>query len=155
MGLLAGCSVRRMAVNRLGDALAAQGTTFSSENDPQLVRAAAPFSLKLMESLLAENPRHYGLLRAAASSFTQFSYAFVQQDADEMETTDLEAAGAMKARARLLYLRARDYGLRGLGVKHPHFDKLVRENPKKAAQLAGVKDVPLLYWTSASWAAAI
>jgi predicted anti-sigma-YlaC factor YlaD len=155
MGLLTGCSVRRMAINRLGDALASQGTTFSSENDPELVRAAAPFSLKLMESLLAESPNHAGLLTAAASGFTQFSYAFVQQDADEMENKDFEAAEAIRARARLLYLRARDYGLRGLGLKHPRFEQLLRADAKKAAKLAGSKDVPLLYWTGAAWAAAI
>jgi predicted anti-sigma-YlaC factor YlaD len=144
-----------MAVNRLGDALASQGTTFSSENDPELVRAAAPFSLKLMESLLAETPNHAGLLTAATSGFTQFSYAFVQQDADEMEDKDLEAAEAIRARARLLYLRARDYGLRGLGLQHPRFEELLRADARKAVKSAGGKDVPLLYWTGAAWAAAI
>src|ERR1044071_3800103 len=112
--LASGCSIRRMAVNRLGDALAGGGTTFASDDDPELVKAAVPFSLKLMESLLAENPRHKGLLFATASGFTQYAYAFVQQDADEMEDKDLAAATAMRARARKLYLRARDYGLRGL-----------------------------------------
>ena len=43
-----GCSIKRMAVNKLGDALAGGGTTFASDGDPELVRAALPFSLKLM-----------------------------------------------------------------------------------------------------------
>jgi hypothetical protein len=60
--LLCGCSIKRMAVNKLGDALAAGGTTFASDDDPELVKAAVPFSLKLMESLLAESPNHLGLL---------------------------------------------------------------------------------------------
>src|SRR5262245_31911097 len=90
-GLMAGCSIKQLAVNKLGDALAGGGTTFASDNDPELVRAAVPFSLKLIESLLAESPRHRGLLLAACSGFTQFSYAFVNQDADEMEETDLRS----------------------------------------------------------------
>src|SRR6266436_782467 len=90
--LATGCSIRRMAVNKLGDALAAGGTTFASDDDPDLVKAAAPFSLKLMESLLTESPKHKGLLLATASGFTQYAYAFVQQDADEMEETDVAAA---------------------------------------------------------------
>jgi hypothetical protein len=65
-----GCSIKRVAVNQLGHALAAGGTTFSSDDDPELIRAAAPFSLKLMESLLAESPRHAQLLTATASGFT-------------------------------------------------------------------------------------
>src|SRR5688572_10307260 len=104
--LAAGCSIRKMAVNKLGDALAAGGTTFASDNDPELVKAAVPFSLKLMESLLAESPRHKGLLFATASGFAQYAFAFVQQDAEEMEEKDLAAAAEIRVRARKLYLRA-------------------------------------------------
>lgn len=150
-----GCSIKRMAVNKVGDALSGSGSTFASDDDPQLVKAAAPFSLKLMESLLDASPRHEGLLLATASGFTQYGYAFVQQDADETEDKDLAAAEELRARARRLYLRARNYGLRGLEVKHKGFDKALRANAKTAVNMATTKDVPLLYWTAASWAAAI
>src|SRR5438093_1247327 len=150
-----GCSVRRMAVNRLSDALAAGGTTFASDDDPELVKAAVPFSLKLMESLLDENPKHAGLLFATASGFTQYAYAFVQQDADEMEENDLAAATEMRARARRLYIRARNYGLRGLEVNHRGFEKALRNDPKAAVHAGKVDDVRLLYWTAVSWGAAI
>src|SRR5881392_4376383 len=135
-----GCSIKRMAVNKLGDALAAGGTTFASDDDPELVKAAVPFSLKLMESLLAESPKHKGLLFATASGFTQFAYAFVQQDADETEEKDLAAATELRTRARKLYLRARDYGLRGLEVRHRAFAKTLREKPKAAVRVAKAAD---------------
>src|ERR1043165_5424967 len=86
-----GCSIRRYALNTAADALAQSGTTFASDDDPELVKAAAPFSLKLMESVLAENPRHVALLTSAASGFTQYAYAFVQQEADETEPRDITA----------------------------------------------------------------
>jgi predicted anti-sigma-YlaC factor YlaD len=144
-----------MAVNQVGDALAAGGTTFASDDDPELIKAAVPFSLKLMESLLAESPRHKGLLLATASGFTQYTYAFVQQDADEMEDKDVKAAGELRARARRLYLRSRNYGLSGLEVEHAGFQKALGTNPKTTVAMARKKDVPLLYWTAVSWAAAI
>src|SRR5436190_20187456 len=150
-----GCSIKHLAVNKLGNALASSGTTFASDDDPELVKSAAPFSLKLMESLLAENPRHEGLLLASASGFAQYAYAFVQQDADEMEQKDLAAAEEMRGRARRLYLRARNYGMRGLEVRHRGFEKALRANPKQAVGAARSKDVPLLYWTAVSWAGAI
>ena len=150
-----GCSVKHMAVNKVGDALAGGGTTFASDEDPELVKAAVPFSLKLMESLLNENPRHEGLLLASATGFTQYGYAFVQEDADEMEDKDLVAAEEMRGRARRLYLRARNYGLRGLEVRHKRFEKALRANAKTVVSAANAKDVPLLYWTAISWAAAI
>jgi predicted anti-sigma-YlaC factor YlaD len=150
-----GCSVRRYAINTLADALSQSGKTFSSDDDPELVRGALPFSLKLVESLLAESPKHEGLLLAACQGFTQYSYAFIQQDADEIEGKDLSAANVLRARARRLYLRARNYGLRGLDLKYVNFEKRLRSDPKTAAEKVGVSDVPLLYWTASSWGAAI
>lgn len=77
-----GCSIKRMAVNKFGDALASGGSTYESDDDPELVASAVPFGLKLMESLLAESPKHPGLLLAASSGFTEYAYAFVGQQAD-------------------------------------------------------------------------
>ncbi len=151
----AGCSLKKFAVNQVGNALAGSGSTFASDDDPELIRAAVPFSLKLMESLLAESPKHRGLLFASASGFTQYAYAFVQMDADELEDRDLAAATAMRERARKLYLRARDYGLRGLETKHRGFTAQLRTNAPAAVKTMRRADVPLLYWTAVSWGAAI
>ncbi len=154
LALCSGCSIRKTALNTIGDALAGSGATFASDNDPELVKAALPFSLKLMESVLAERPKHRDLLLAAASGFTQYAFAFVQLEADPMEEQHYQAARTMRERARRLYLRARDYGLRGLEVKHPDFARELRQNPGKALQSTRSEDVPLLYWTAAAWAAA-
>jgi predicted anti-sigma-YlaC factor YlaD len=153
--LLAGCSFRKMAVSKVGDALSSGGSTFSSDDDPELVRAAVPFSLKLMESLLAEVPDHQGLLLATASGFTQYGYAFVQLDAEEIESDNLAKSRDMQARARRLYFRARDYGLRGLETAHPGFGTRLKDNPKSAVDKMRKSDVPRLYWTAAAWAAAV
>ena len=85
LAALNGCAVRELAVNRFGDAIAQGGSAFSGDDDPELVRAAAPFSLKLIESLLAESTEHKGLLLAASRGFTQYAYAFLQQEAEEAE----------------------------------------------------------------------
>src|SRR5436190_533171 len=105
--LLAACSPKKYAINKVGDALAGTGTTFTSDDDSELIRGALPFSLKLIESVLAENPRHEGLLLAATHGFAQYAYAFVQMDADEIEDKDRAQAAAMRARAAKLYVRAR------------------------------------------------
>lgn len=157
VGLAAGsgCSVKKIAINKLGDALAGGGTTFASDDDPELVKSAVPFSLKLIESLLAQSPEHEGLLLAAASGFTQYGYAFVQQDADMIEDQDLTRSKELRQRARKLYRRARDYGLRGLEVEHKGIADALKQDPKKAVLLLTKKDVPLMYWTAASWGSLI
>jgi predicted anti-sigma-YlaC factor YlaD len=150
-----GCSVKKFAINKLGDSLASGGTTFASDDDPDLVGEALPFSLKLMESLLAESPQHRGLLLAASSGFTQYAFVYVQMPAEEIEDQDLAKADYLRTRARHLYLRARDYGLRDLEVTHKGFGSELRQDAKAAVRKTGPKDVPLLYWTAASWGAAI
>jgi predicted anti-sigma-YlaC factor YlaD len=152
---MTGCSIKKVAVNQVGNALAGSGSAFSSDDDPELVRAALPFSLKLMESLLAESPEHAGLLLAASSGFTQYAYAFVQSDADVLEETDFAAAEAERARARRLYWRAQRYGLRGLEVAHPGLGAALRAHPREAVAACTREDVPLLYWTAVAWGAAI
>jgi predicted anti-sigma-YlaC factor YlaD len=150
-----GCSIQRFAVNKVGDALAGGGGTYAAEDDPELVRAAVPFSLKLVESLLESSPQHEGLLLTAASGFTQYSYAFVQQDADELEDRDFQSSQALRDRARRLYLRARDYGLRGLDARHPEIAAALHRDPAGALANTRSDDVPFLYWTAVAWAAAI
>jgi len=150
-----GCSVKKFAINKLGDSLANTGTTFASDDDPEFVGQAVPFSLKLIEGLLAESPKHRGLLFAAASGFTQYSYVWVQEPSEEIESEDLAKSNVLRTRSRKLYLRARDYGLRGLDAKHSGFSQAVRQDPKSAVRVARKNDVPLLYWTAVSWGAAI
>ncbi|MEE8590486.1 MAG: TRAP transporter TatT component family protein, partial [Spirochaetia bacterium] len=147
---LSSCSFKKYAVNRMGDALAGGGSTYASDDNPELKRAATPFSLKLMESLLAESPEHRGLLLAAASGFTQYGYAFTEQDADEVENDDLERAMELRRDARRLYLRARDYGLRGLETSHEGIRDELYRDPENAVQELVAEDVPLIYWTAAS-----
>jgi predicted anti-sigma-YlaC factor YlaD len=153
--MLAAGGCANLAVNSMADALASSGSGFGSDDDPELIAAAAPFSLKLMESILAETPNHRGLLLAATQGFVQYSYAFVETRADELEDRDLQGAHAQRERARRMYLRARDYGLRGLEAAYPGFAKSLRADPRGAAARATAEDVPLLYWTGVAWVAAI
>ena len=152
-----GCSVRKVAVHSLANALAAGGDTYAADDDPELVAAAIPFGLKTMEALLAEAPKHDGLLLAASSGFTQYAFAFVQAEADFVEEKDLARATALRARSRRLYARALRYGLRGLEARHPGFEAGPRDEARRAEALAAAtkSDVPLLYWTGAAWGAAI
>lgn len=158
LALAAGCSsLQRAAVNKAGDALAQGGSVYASDDDPELVWQAVPFGLKSIESLLAQSPRHRGLLLAAASGFTEYAYGALQQEADFVEAKNLARATELRNRARKLYLRALGYGFRGLEVDLPDLRARLRAapDPEHALAGAGKQQVPLLYWTGAAWGAAI
>ena len=151
---LSGCSPRMMAINTLGNALSEGASNFASDDDPELVRGAVPFALKTIEGLIEQSPTHRGLLTAAASGFTQYGYAFVQVEADYIEAQDLDRATAMRTRAKKLYLRARDYGLRSFEVEFPGFRDRLRTDPDAALARTTKQHVPQMYYTAAAWAAA-
>jgi predicted anti-sigma-YlaC factor YlaD len=151
----AGCSLKTMAVKTVADTLSDTGDVFSRDNDPELIRDAIPFALKLYESLLDSVPDHAPLLVATCSGFTQYAYAFVQTDADVVRESNYEQATALDARALNLYLRGRDYCLKALELRLPGAAAGLTTDGAQALSRARAQDVELLYWTAASWGSAI
>ena len=88
-------------------------------------------------------PEHEGLLVTLASGFTQYAYAFAAQDADLLEENDRAAASGERARAKRLYVRARDYGMRALEVAAPGFGATLREDPEAALAMLDVDEIPV------------
>ncbi|MFQ5657709.1 MAG: TRAP transporter TatT component family protein [Candidatus Methylomirabilales bacterium] len=152
--LLAACSVKKTAVNIVGDALSGGGGVYASDSDPELIREAIPFGLKTFESLLEVSPEHEGLLLTAASGFTAYAY-LLQDEADRLDVTDVARARQLRARVRKLYMRGRNYALRGLEVEHPHFTAILKTDRDSALAMTTEEDVPFLYWAGASWAGAL
>ena len=153
LGWSAGCSPRAYLVGQVAEAMSSGGDSFATDDDPELVREAAPFALKAQESLLARDPGHRGLLTSLCRGFTQYASAFVWQDA--IEEGDAERAAAGKERANRLFLRAKEYGMRGLEAAHPGFGGRLSAVPAEAVAITKEEDVPLLFWTAASWSLAI
>jgi hypothetical protein len=151
-----GCS---MATKVIANTLAKPGTTYTGDDDPELVRRALPFGLKTYESVLESRPTHLPLLLATCSGFTGYSYGFVETDAvilgDAAEHND--EVKALRKEALLLYVRARDYCLRGMDVRFKGISERLYKDPANAFAKVDVKkdDIPLLYWTAASWGSAI
>jgi predicted anti-sigma-YlaC factor YlaD len=152
---LPACSVKRIAVGSISNALSGDpSVTFTSEEDPDLVREAMPFGLKTYESLLENNPEHRGMLLTTAQAFVVYAY-LLQDEGDRMADDDIATARLLRQRASRLYLRGRDYALRGLDVEHPGFSKLLRQDRNKALADTRKDDVPYLYWAGAGWAGAL
>ncbi len=150
--LSGGCT---LAINRAGKTLVSGNSVYATDDDPDLVWEAMPFGLKTLEGLLAKAPKSKPLLLAVASGFTQYGYGHLQQDADFVEVNDLAAATALRVRARKMYRRALEYGLRGIEVDVPNFRVQLQKNPQTAVNELRETHVPLLYWTANAWGAAI
>jgi predicted anti-sigma-YlaC factor YlaD len=146
-----GCSPKRIGMSRMADALTATATTYRSDNDVELVRAAAPSTLKLVEMMLDQSPDHAGLLATACSGFTQFAYGFLQLDSEIAEASVPSTAAELKSRAARMYERAKGYCLREVETRHRGFRSELAKDAKAALSRTKAADVPSLFWLGVSW----
>lgn len=113
--------------------------TIFEECDPELAKSAIPANLKLLEGLLKNDPTNRKILSALSMGFTGYSMLFIEEDDPE--------------RASEFYLRARDYGIRGLGDKGsalltPGANK---RDLQRILGSIGHEDLMALVWTTISW----
>lgn len=157
--LLASCSINRMAINAVSNALTGDGSAdvFTSDSDPELVGAALPFAIKMYESLLSQNPGHQGLMLTTGSLFVMYAVAFVQGPAEMLDPIDdFQERHAAFDRAKRLHLRGHAILNTALEKRFPGFGAARVEDGSLQALLARARrdDVPLLYWAAASGLAA-
>lgn len=149
LSVLPGCAVRPVIYNNLADAIAMPGQ--DAEEDVQLVREASAFYLKFSEGVLREAPGNLRLAESVASGFTQYAYAFVAFEADQLQSTDSKSAQRMKLRAARLYDRARKHAMRALEVSKPGFSKALAQAESVAVLRLSDQHVALAYWAAAAW----
>ena len=155
--VLSSCSIKQLAINTVIDSLSGDGSSvITGDDDPQLIADALPFSLKLYEILLTQSPGHQGLLLTTGSGFIMYANAFVQTPSDQLSDDEYELRSKMRARAKKLYLRGRNYVLDALEADHPGFkDAALSGNVEEYMPAMGDGDIPRLYWCAAGWVAAV
>ncbi|MDR2808563.1 MAG: TRAP transporter TatT component family protein [Spirochaetaceae bacterium] len=153
MGLtvLCSCSINKMAIGAISDALTGDGnsTTFTGDDDPELVADAIPFAIKLYETLLAQNPNHQGLILTTGSLFVMYANAFIQGPAKMLDAAQQEEQQQAYDRAKRLYLRGTAILYSGLDKKYPGFSEARGESLEAMLAKTKKEDVGLLYWAAA------
>ena len=156
------CSINRLAVRALTDVLSSDdgaAGAFARDNDPELVGQALPFTLKLYDTLLEQDPENPALLRAAGSAYISYANAFLQTPASMLPAADFDQKERMIRRAKNLYLRGRDMVLSGLELRYPGIEPIVRSGDAAeigdALAAVTAEDVACLYWTAAGWMGAL
>jgi len=147
------------AVNMVADTLASGGDVFTRDDDPELVGDAAPFALKLYESLLDSSPKNQKLLVATCAAATQYGVAFLEQRAIVLgpDAKHHDEVVHLRSRAFKMDMRGKGYCMRAMDLRFKGIEPKLLRDPQAALKDAKPqkKDVPLLYWMAASWGSAI
>ncbi len=138
--LLQGCgSFIRMGLRSASPVLNDLIRAAYKHSDPQLIREAIPASLLILDGLIEADPENYELLVLASQGYSGYAMAFVE-DEDP-------------GRAKKLYLRGRDYGLRAMRLCKKFRKALDDRQPMEVALKKLNKDfVPAMFWTVSNWA---
>jgi hypothetical protein len=152
--LASACSLRGLAVSGLSSALSGSAAAYAQEDDPELVRGALPFVMKTVEGVLIESPDNEDLLSTACTTFGLYAY-LVQIEGEGLQASDYAGGQRLKRRALALHLRARDYGLRALELRHGGIGERLRTEPARAVEALEGEDVELAYNTAGTWGLAI
>lgn len=113
--------------------------SFFEECDPDLAKQSLPANLKLMEGLLKNEPKNKQLLTALCIGFTGYTMLFIEEKDTE--------------RASQLYLRARSYGLKAIGLKAPLPKEVGLKKEIILSKLMAIREgeIEALFWTTMSW----
>ncbi|CAB1071806.1 hypothetical protein D1AOALGA4SA_1350 [Olavius algarvensis Delta 1 endosymbiont] len=108
------------------------------QSDLRLIREGMPSYLMLIDGMVEAVPDNKHLLINAAQAYASFASAFIQ-DED-------------KQYARVLYARAKAYGLRAL-MQIDIEDPILRpfESFKADLEKLSKEDVPTIFWAASSW----
>ncbi|MCK5201266.1 MAG: hypothetical protein KAR21_23090, partial [Spirochaetales bacterium] len=145
--------INRFATRIVADALTGSGggSVFTSDDDPEFIADALPFTLKVFESLLYSDPENIDLIEATAGGFISYANGFLQSPAELLEYEKIEEKDQLFKRAAAMYRRGGDYASQGLELLYPGFDTLFSEGDWQSA-LVNMRDdaVPFLYWKAAA-----
>lgn len=130
MLLMTGCT--RLALHVTSPLISNLTSAFFEECDLELAEQSLPAELKLMEGLLKSAPQNKELLTALCMGFTGYAMLFVEEEAPE--------------RASRLYLRARRYGLKAMGIEDANHQPIL-------ARLSAMDkgQIEPLFWVTMSW----
>lgn len=136
--LLEGC-IQTLAVRSMGGIMDYGFETFNEESDLQLAQQALGSNLKLIEALIKADPDNEKFLLYAAQGYNAYGLGFAEDDSIQ--------------RARMFYLRAKNYGLRILEKNSAFRDALNRDLSTFTNALESFTrdDVPAVFWTASSW----
>lgn len=133
--------VNLVAVNATADIVDYGLGSVFEESDLDLAEKAIPGNLVLLEALYRakeKDDEHLAFL--LTQGYTGYTLGFV-------EDVDPE-------RAKVLYARAREYGIRALKRKNEAFARAIDDDAaafKQSMETFSNEDVPLIFWTANAW----
>jgi len=157
--VLAGCSMRQVALNEMAGLLNQGMVALENDDDLEMLEQAFPANIKLIEALLASAPENPELLVLLSRLYGSYGFAFLETRLEieffgapdtiprYLREADIDPA-EVKNRASRYYARGEAYAMRALALRHPDSDALLKSVDGREAFFRRMQeaDVPALFW---------
>lgn len=156
-----GCNMTQLAVETQAEVMELAFPAIEEQTDYEFAREGIPANLVQVDGLIKVQPDNERLLFLATQGFASYAYGFIEDDMQRAELAgDLEAADRYRARAREMYLKARDYGLALLRLIESDFPEELPRDPDQLKKVLNElftdpEDAKALFWTGNAWGSAI
>jgi len=136
--LLQGC-IQQIAIRTMADIMDYGFDAYYQETDLMFAREGLAGNMKLLEALIQGDPANSQLLLLGSQGYSAYALAFAEDDSVE--------------RARVFYLRGREYGLR---VLREHQDLAASigadlQTFERALNALSNDEIPAVFWTAFAW----
>jgi hypothetical protein len=156
-----GCDFTKMAAGQTAHVFERAAPAFDAQSDYEFAGQAAAGSVMQLEGVLHVVPDNEILMLEASRGWTGYAFGYVEDEVELAELAgNMEEADRQRARARAMYLRARDLGRILLERREDGFEHAVAGGPDAlraflAEEFDDEEDAPALFWTGYAWGSAI
>ena len=138
--LFSGCSLQTIAIRSMTGVMDDGFVTMNAETDLPLAEQALASDLKLVDALILGDPENENLLLLGSQGYSSYALGFVEDQSPD--------------RAKVFYVRARDYGLRILDENGKFATARTQTVEEFTAALNSSftkDDLPAVFWTASAW----
>ena len=148
------CASRQLVVRTVTDIINEGLTAYESDNDLNLLKSALPSHIKLLETLLANDPNNQKLLILLSRSYASYAFIFSEGQVEaarlqsDPDATHRALVKELSASTAGYYNKGIEYALRAMEIRHPDCRKQLGRIASTGPfiQSMGKDDLPALFW---------
>lgn len=154
---LGGCNLNRIAADQAGNIAAASSDYMRGFWDYEIGRSGTAAAIMQLEAMHSVSPDNEALSLALVSSYIGHTFGWVELDlAEARAARQFDQAERLRARAELLYRRARDLALASMRKRDAAIDERIMGEPSALKQYLereypGKDDLAPVFWTGMAW----
>lgn len=158
VALVSSCSLKKMAVRQATGFFAESRKVFEQETDLELAETSIASNLKLLEAMQVHDPESRDLNLLIAEIYSAYTLSFAEDKMEEAEAAKKDAeVKRQQQRAKMLYLRARDYAGKVLlpRLEAESIAALSEKQLQEKLAKLDKDDISAVFWYAFAWGSSI